>query len=402
MVEAPLDLSLLLDESLLADSVLRVSGREIAVHRAILAARWPRFYERFLDGSIDSVVDVGEIEPEVFEKLLKCVYSNRIPVSIFHDTACKDLALTLEQTRFLKHIQTNKQRQNSTDSSTNISTDHLDGHSLQLLTPENEKFVHESITHRSFTYSTVITKKEYNQSTTSLDSTLNTVFPGKHDNISVAIWKISLKKFDEKKRCNYCRLKLIALENASSVKARTRLCIYNIEGRRHVEINTFDHTICIQKKAIPSILKRCTRQVSVLSSTTFLMKMSWRSAWTLSFKLMTRPVSCTWSHPMTWTVYWSTVTSAMLFFTWATGSSLFIVRSWRQCHPSFEPCSHPTWRNQWPKKSRSRMWNRMWWKNSWDVFTPIKFRLNADVIWWSPSTDSVWSFCWIVVKTVSH
>ena len=234
------DLSLLLDESLLTDSVLRVSGREISVHRVILAARWPRFYERFLDGSIDSVVDVGEIEPEAFEKLLKCVYSNRIPVSLFQDTACKDLAQTLEQTRFLKHIQTNKQRQNSTDLSTNISADHLDSDSLQLLTPENGKSVHESITYRSFTYSTVITKKEYNQSTTSLDSTLNTVFPGKHDNVSVAIWKISLKKFDEKKHCNYCRLKLIALENASFVRARTRLCIYNIEGRRLVEINTFD------------------------------------------------------------------------------------------------------------------------------------------------------------------
>ena len=45
------DLGLLLDESLLTDTVLRVSGREIPVHRAILAARWPRFYENFLAGS---------------------------------------------------------------------------------------------------------------------------------------------------------------------------------------------------------------------------------------------------------------------------------------------------------------------------------------------------------------
>ena len=62
------DLCHLFDESLLTDSVLRVSGREFSVHRAILAARWPRFYENFSMGSKNSVVDVGDVEPEAFEK----------------------------------------------------------------------------------------------------------------------------------------------------------------------------------------------------------------------------------------------------------------------------------------------------------------------------------------------
>ena len=107
------DLGLLLDESLLTDSVLRVNGRDIPVHRAILAARWPRFYEKFLTRSNDPVVDVDGIETEAFGKLLKCVYSNRIPVSLLLDANCADLAQTLEQTRFLKLIRTSQLQQSS-------------------------------------------------------------------------------------------------------------------------------------------------------------------------------------------------------------------------------------------------------------------------------------------------
>ena len=107
------DLSILLDESLLTDSVLRVSGKEIPVHRAILAARWPSFYEKFLAESKDPVVDVGEIDPDVFTQLLQCVYSKRIPDSLFKDGDCIDLASTLEQTWFLEQIQASKPPQRS-------------------------------------------------------------------------------------------------------------------------------------------------------------------------------------------------------------------------------------------------------------------------------------------------
>ena len=162
------DLSLLLDESLLTDSVLRVSGREIPVHRVILSARWPRFYERYLAGSTDSVVDVGGIELEAFEKLLKCVYSNRIPVSLLHDTPCRDLARTLEQTRLLDQIQTVEQQRNSAEPPTDIPIVNRDErHDSDT---EIGISAQESITYRSFTHSTVITKAEYVQSTTSLDS----------------------------------------------------------------------------------------------------------------------------------------------------------------------------------------------------------------------------------------
>ena len=86
------DLCVLFDESLLTDSVLRVSGREFSVHRAVLAARWPRFYVKYLIESKNSVVDVGDVEPEAFEKLLRCIYSNTIPTSLLkEDILCQDL-----------------------------------------------------------------------------------------------------------------------------------------------------------------------------------------------------------------------------------------------------------------------------------------------------------------------
>ena len=93
------DLCILFDESLLTDSVLRVSGREFSVHRAVLAARWPRFYEKFSMRSINSVVDVGDVEPEAFEKLLRCIYSNRNPSWLLKEDILlrdRDLVQTLE------------------------------------------------------------------------------------------------------------------------------------------------------------------------------------------------------------------------------------------------------------------------------------------------------------------
>ena len=236
------DLSLLLDESLLTDSVLRVSGREIMVHCVILAARWPRFYEKFLDGSKDSVVDVAEFEPEVFEKLLECVYSNRIPISLFRDAGYKHLTKSLKQTKLLEHIQTVEQLNSPEPPANNLlgNVDELHESDSNHYNSEIEIIAnHESITYRSFTYSTVVTKENYIQSTTSLDSTLKTVFPGELGMI-VAIWEISWKKYDEQNDYNYCRLKLLALENSSSVRARTRLCIFNSDHEKQFEFEKID------------------------------------------------------------------------------------------------------------------------------------------------------------------
>ena len=76
-----------------------MSGREFSVHRAVLAARWPRFYEIFSMRSTNSVVDVGDVEPEAFEKLLRCIYSNRNPSGLLKEDILRrnrDLVQTLE------------------------------------------------------------------------------------------------------------------------------------------------------------------------------------------------------------------------------------------------------------------------------------------------------------------
>ena len=78
------------------------------------------FYEKFLAGSKDSVVDVGEIEPEVFEKLLKCVYSNRIPTSFLQEPACQNIAHIFEPIWLSEGIQTNERPKHSISSPTDI------------------------------------------------------------------------------------------------------------------------------------------------------------------------------------------------------------------------------------------------------------------------------------------
>ena len=229
------DLSLLLDESLLADSVLRVSGREISVHRAVLAARWPRFYERVLAGSKGSTVNVGEIEPEVFEKLLKCVYSNRIPTSLLQEPAWQEMSHILEPIWHSGRIQTNDQH--SISSSTNISIADLDErrNANPHSTPEIEVSASKYIPHRCFAYNTVIAIDTYTQPAFALGETFDTVYTAEDTAMITATWKMSLEQFDMRSRFNHCQLELIALENASSVRARTRFCILNGRGEKSIE-----------------------------------------------------------------------------------------------------------------------------------------------------------------------
>ena len=233
------DLCLLFDESLLTDTVIRVNGREFSVHRAILAARWPRFYEQFLMESKHAVVDVGDVEPEAFEKLLRCIYSNKNPTSLpEEETFCRDLAYILEPT-WLKKQSTLDQQE--TSPLTTVSVMDLG----ELLTsdpdtiPEIAVSNHKSITYRSFSYKTVITTGNYKMPTFSLKEHITTVFPVEDDILLTAIWKISLKEFDRKLDCNYCQLKLISLNNADNIKIRSKFCIWNGGGKKQYEMDRF-------------------------------------------------------------------------------------------------------------------------------------------------------------------
>ena len=239
------DLSLLLDESLLTDSVLLVNGREISIHRAILAARWPRFYERFLAESKESTVNVGDIEPEVFEKLLKCVYSNQIPISILQDPACQDMAHMFEPMWLSERIQTNKQ-QHSVSSSTNIAAVNLDEvrdsnpHGTHQIRSSAETFLQ----YQYCSYYFVLKKENLGQSTLIFEERFNTICHGGDGEIITATWEISLKKVDDDSDDDPddgdCRLKLISLNNASSVTARIRLSISNGKGKEEFELIQFN------------------------------------------------------------------------------------------------------------------------------------------------------------------
>ena len=235
------DLSLLLDEPLLTDTVLRVSGREIPVHRAILAARAPGFYDNFLAGSKDSVVDVGEIEPDVYRELLKCFYSNRIPTSLFQEPAFQDMAQMLEPTWFLEQIPTNEQQHSMASSANTVAAN------LDEIRGANTYHLHEMrvstqnhISFRCFSYNTVISMETYRGPTFSFEEIFNTVFQGEDEKMITATWKISLKEFDETSDKNYCTIGLVSLNNTSSVIARIRMCILNGRGEKHTELNTFE------------------------------------------------------------------------------------------------------------------------------------------------------------------
>ena len=234
------DLSLLLEEPLLTDTVIRVHGREIPVHRALLAARWPRFYGRFLAGSNDSVVNVDEIEGEVLEKLLKYVYSNRIPATLRKDPACKDMAHIFEPIWLSGASQSGEQQQHSRSSSTNIEVADLD--ELRDFYPDQpheiEVSVQRYIQFRCFSYTTSVAIEAYRQPTFALTEIFNTEFYGEDGNTITATWELYMANFDAAQYDgrDYCHLKLIDLKNASSVMAQTRFCILNCQGENHIEL----------------------------------------------------------------------------------------------------------------------------------------------------------------------
>ena len=235
------DLSLLLDESLLTDSVLRVSGREISVHRAVLAARWPRFYGKFLAGSKDSTVNVGEIELEVFEKLLKSTYSNRISTSFLQEHACKDMEQFFEPIWLFGGIQTRK-RQHSIPSPTNIAAVNLD--EVRDSNPDDIHQIRSSaqmfLRYQYLSYNFVSNKETLRQTPMILEEIFNTIFHGEDGEMITATWKISLKEMDDFGYYGDCRLKLTSINNASSVIAQIQLSVSNGKGNEEFESTQFN------------------------------------------------------------------------------------------------------------------------------------------------------------------
>ena len=77
------DLGNLLVDDHLSDVVLCVGDRKFPVHRAILAARSPVFRAMFTSNMKESVseeISIEDIEPDVIKELLRCVYTNQVPV----------------------------------------------------------------------------------------------------------------------------------------------------------------------------------------------------------------------------------------------------------------------------------------------------------------------------------
>jgi len=73
----------LLDNGKLSDVVLQVRGKEFRAHKTILAAGSKVFAAMFENKATkearESRVDITDIEPEVFERLLNYIYSGAVP-----------------------------------------------------------------------------------------------------------------------------------------------------------------------------------------------------------------------------------------------------------------------------------------------------------------------------------
>ncbi len=77
------------------DVTLNVSGRNFKAHKDILSARSPVFAAMFdhpTKENLSDVVDIHDIEPEVFEEVLRYIYTNRVPSLRMEATAVELLA----------------------------------------------------------------------------------------------------------------------------------------------------------------------------------------------------------------------------------------------------------------------------------------------------------------------
>jgi speckle-type POZ protein len=72
----------LLNNGPFSDTVLVVDGREFNAHKAILAARSPVFnamFEHEMKESRKGRVEISDIDPDVFNEMLKFVYTGNTP-----------------------------------------------------------------------------------------------------------------------------------------------------------------------------------------------------------------------------------------------------------------------------------------------------------------------------------
>ena len=220
----------LFEDGILTDVNIRIGGRHIPAHRAILAARWHRFYARFLaDPTVDTVdIDaVGDINPETFEKLLKCIYSDQIPHSIIQDPDCRELARKLELDWFVEASERPPTKKCVDCYSARSS---LDWKNFQ----EISDFTKKTLRYRSFLYTTKLSRDKFIRPTFSFEDNFVTEFLWKKGELIKATWKISLKSAGDG-----AVLRLISLEHSTTVKTRCRFSIANIEGRVEYEVNKF-------------------------------------------------------------------------------------------------------------------------------------------------------------------
>ena len=81
-LQVAIDLEQILDEPTLSDVTFVVNGRNFQAHRIILAARSPvfgaLFQNEFREMKIKSTVDIVDIDADVFEELLRFVYTGRV------------------------------------------------------------------------------------------------------------------------------------------------------------------------------------------------------------------------------------------------------------------------------------------------------------------------------------
>ena len=79
------DLGVLLANKALADVVFHVGGKVFHAHKNILSARSPVFaamFEHNMKEKKDNRVDITDIEGNIFEELLKFIYTDEISASM--------------------------------------------------------------------------------------------------------------------------------------------------------------------------------------------------------------------------------------------------------------------------------------------------------------------------------
>lgn len=81
--EPPHFLAELLETGLHSDVLFDVDGKEFKAHRGILALRCEYFKKMFESGFVEATSDkipINDVEAQVFEVILKFIYTNKVPV----------------------------------------------------------------------------------------------------------------------------------------------------------------------------------------------------------------------------------------------------------------------------------------------------------------------------------